>query len=40
MPLQKKISKKYKKIRQKKDKTKELTKKAIDNLKIKAFTDR
>ena len=29
----KKISKKYKKIRQKKDKTKELTKKAIDNMK-------
>ena len=35
MPLQKKISKKYKKIRQKRDKTKGLTKKAIGNLKIK-----
>ena len=33
MPLQKNISKKYKKIRQKKEKTKKLTKKATDNIK-------
>ena len=33
MPLQKKVGKKYRIIRQKKDKTKELTRKASDNMR-------